>query len=391
MRALVRLLAVSVCGLTFLNCSSPADPANTVTPPPPANHGGSSAQGTAGSGTAGTNVIPATAGSDQGGSAGSSAGTSSTAGAGGQSLPTGGSGGDSGGSGGAGGAGGGGGGPAVGPSGPTSGCMKPDPQQEPQTWITNNITVANLPADKVAMFGQRQYFVRLPVDYDHTRAYPIVFYGPGCGASMVESTPMMNQIKNDAIHVFLLQKSNCFSTGYPSPEVPYFTQALDEVQGKYCTDAGKVFVSGYSSGSWLASVLACAMGPRIRAIGTAAGGLRKTTIDGYMCNTPGATPASGIFYSGQNDMENPADVKDDTGFQYGVMGARDHLIAANGCDMTGAETYADNPICQIWKKGCESNPVLYCIGPGDGHGRGDGKYNVSNKTFWDIWSALPPR
>jgi hypothetical protein len=383
MRALVRLLSLSVCGLTFINCSSSSEGPGVGAPPPPS--GGSANQatgggGTGGSGGSGGGVVPGTAGSELGGSASQSSAGAGGSGGGGDTSTVGGSAGTGGSAGAAGGA-------HVAPNGPTAGCQAPDPVEEPQVWLQRDITVANLPTDKVAMFAQRKYFVRLPVDYDHTRPYPIVFYAPGCTAANVEPTPMMNQIKNDAIHVFLLQVGQCFSTGYPSPEVPYFTQALDEVQAKYCTDAGKVFVSGYSSGSWLSSVLACAMGDRIRAIGTAAGGLRKATIDGYMCNTP----AAGIFYTGENDMENPADRKDETGFQYGVMGARDRLLSSNGCDLTAAETYADNPICQIWKKGCESNPVLYCVGPGDTHGNGSGNYNVSNKTFWDIWSALPAR
>ncbi len=273
----------------------------------------------------------------------------------------------------------------------TAGCMAPDPGQEPQKWLENDITVANLPADQVATYGARKYFVRLPVGYDHTKNYPLVFYGPGCGASNVESTPMMDQIKNDAIHVFLLQKDGCFSTGsYPSPEVPYFTQALDEVQAKYCTDAQRVFVSGYSSGGWLSNVLSCAMGPRVRGTGTAAGGLTKSIVDGYKCLDMGS-PAAGIFYSGQNDNTNPADKKDASGYQIGVFGARDRLIHSNGCDANVMEDYPDNPICKIWKTNCPNNPVLFCVGPGDGHGDGGGKFGVSNGTFWKVWSALPPQ
>jgi hypothetical protein len=273
---------------------------------------------------------------------------------------------------------------------PTAGCMTPDPGDEPQKWLEHDINVANLPAEQQAMFAARRYFVRLPVAYDHTKHYPLVFWGPGCGASNVEGTPMMDQIKNDAIHVFLLQKSSCFSTGsFPSPEVPYFTQALAEVQARYCTDASRVFVSGYSSGAWLANVLACAMGPKIRGIGTAAGGLKKEIIDGYKCSGTMGAPAAGIFYSGQNDTENPADRKDASGFQIGVIGARDRLITSNGCDAMGSEPYPDNGICTMWKKGCPNNPVLFCIGPGNGHGKGDGEFNVSNKAFWDVWSSVP--
>lgn len=271
----------------------------------------------------------------------------------------------------------------------SAGCMKSDPGEEPQKWLENPITVANLPADQQAKFGSRRYFVRLPVAYDHTKAYPVVFYGPGCGASNVEGTPMMDQVKNDAIHVFLLQKEDCFSTGsYPSPEVPYFTQALDEIEAKYCTNPARVFVSGYSSGGWLSNVLACALGPRVRGIGTAAGGLRQEIVDGYKCNMPGS-PAAGIFYSGENDTTNPADRKDANGNQIGVWGARDRLIKSNGCNPTANHTYTENPICQEWTEGCPNNPVYFCVGPGDGHNKGDGKFNVSNKMFWDVWSKLP--
>jgi len=367
MRGALRLLVLSISPLTLM-CSAPAEPVA----PGPMNTGGSASQsGAPGAGTAGQGVIPTAGTPGMGGS--------ETAGAGGAAAGTGGA---------SAGAAGGGGGPA-GPSGPTAGCQAPMPQDEPQTWITSEITVGNLPPtltpEQVTTFSSRRYFVRLPVNYDHSKPYPLVFYGPGCGASNVESTPMMDQIKNDAIHIFLLQKNNCFSTGYPSPEVAYFTQALDEVQAKYCSDAGRVYVSGYSSGAWLSNMLACAMGNRIRAIGTAAGGLRKATIDGYTCPSPQA----GVLYTGENDTENPATELDDNGFETGVIGARDRLIMSNGCDAAAAETWTNNPICQIWKTGCENNPVVYCVGPGDGHGRGDGQFNVSNKGFWDLWNSLP--
>jgi poly(3-hydroxybutyrate) depolymerase len=275
---------------------------------------------------------------------------------------------------------------------PSSGCDAADPAEQQETWLPNDITVAGLPEDQADQ-AQRQYFVRLPIGYDHTQAYPVVFYGPGCGASMVEPTPMMGAVASDAIHVFLLQKDGCFSTGYPSPEVPYFTQALDAIQAKYCTDTKRVFVSGYSSGGWLSNVLACALGDRIRGIGTAAGGLRKATIDGYGCDpaAEGTPKVSGILYSGENDTENPAVRLDDNGFNYGVEGARDRLIQANGCDPDVHEVWQNSfgaDFCQIWKTGCEANPVVYCVGPGDGHGNGT-KGGVSNIGFWEFWSSLP--
>jgi hypothetical protein len=321
------------------------------------------------------------------------------AGAGGEST-AGGTGGATGGAGGAAGAGGavqvGGSGGAAGAAGaaailtptPTAGCQAPFPTDEPQTWLEHDITVANLPPDQVAEFGERRYWVRLPTDYDHTRLYPIVFYGPGCGAGNVEGTPMMAEISNDAIHVFLLQKDSCFSTGsYPTPDVPYFVQALDEVQAAYCTDASQVFVSGYSSGSWLSHDIACAVGDRIRGVGSASGGLTKSIVDGYACAD--GPKVAGILYIGENDDTNPAINLDDDGFNRGSMGARDRLIRINGCtpDPDG-EPWVNNfgaDYCTIWKAGCEQYPVVWCVGPGDGHGNGG---PVSQQGFWEFWKSL---
>lgn len=370
MRATPHLLLVSLSSLTLM-CSAPNEPA---APGPMTTAGSGNQSGSPAGGSGGAGVLPSGGNQAMAGGGAGTAGAASLAGSGGE-LPGGGSAGA--------------GGSTGFPMGKTAGCQAPDPVEEPQTWITHQMTVTNLPPtltpEQMTTFSDRRYFVRLPVGYDHTKAYPLVFYGPGCGAANVEGTPMMDQIKNDAIHVFLLQKNNCFSTGYPSPEVPYFTQALDAIQGKYCTDSSRVFVSGYSSGAWLSNMLACAMGNRIRAIGTAAGGLRKTTIDNYTCPSPQA----GILYVGENDTENPASELDDNGFEQGVIGARDRLIQSNGCDANAAETWASNDICQIWKTGCENNPVIYCVGPGDGHGRGDGQFNVSNQGFWELWNSLP--
>ena len=268
-------------------------------------------------------------------------------------------------------------------------------------WLEHKITVAKLPAEQVAMFGERTYYVRLPVAYDHARKYPIVFYGPGCGASHSEDTPVQLSVKNDAIHVFLLQKSSCFSTGsFPSPEVPYFNQALDEVQAKYCTDTARVFVSGFSSGGWLANVLACGAGDRIRAIGTAAGGLNHGIVLGYKCpgdTAPGAPASagkanlSGIFFTGALDTTNPAVSTGKDGLPNGVIAARDRLINANGCDAAVSEPWVNTfgaDFCKIWKTGCPNAPVVYCVGPGVGHDNG-ASLKISTKGFWEFWSSLP--
>lgn len=375
-----------VCGLSAFNlmCSSAAEPDSTGMSGggtvgvggTPANTGGSGVAIGGSSSGVNTGGATATGGATGGGAAGDAAvgGTGGVAGsAGGTAGASGAT--EAGGTAGAAGAGGASGGKITVPT-PTAGCTAPFPTDEPQTWIEN-------PAE-----ADRRYFVRLPEGYDHTTLYPIVFYGPGCGAGNVENTPMMGEISTEAIHVFLLQQDGCFDTGdYPSPEVPYFIQALDETQAKYCTDASQVFVSGYSSGGWLSHVIACGAGDRVRGIGSAAGGLQRDIVEGYGCAT--SPKMAGVLYVGADDNTNPAVELDETGYNQGVEGARDRMITANGCDPAVSEPWTntlDVDYCTIWKTGCEDNPVVYCVPPGVGHNSNGGV--VSQRGFWEFWKSL---
>ena len=66
------------------------------------------------------------------------------------------------------------------------------------------ITVSNIAAKYVAGYTNRVYCTTIPQNYDPTKAYPVVFYGPGCGASSCEGTGSFNgaSFKND---VFMIQ------------------------------------------------------------------------------------------------------------------------------------------------------------------------------------------
>lgn len=309
------------------------------------NLGGASAGGSAAAGASLGGGAPGSAGTGSGGVAGNGAsGGTSAAGMAGTSV-----------------------GGASGPgSGPTAGCGMPS-ADEPGKDVLHNIMVKGV---------ARRYWTKLPTSYDGMKPTPLVFYGPGCGASGVEGAPLDNSIKDSAIRVFVIGTGGCFDTAGPEPETGYFNAVLDEVQANYCTDTGKVFVSGYSSGAWLSDLLACTAGDRIRAIGTAAGGFHA---DHPPCK---GNPAA-MFHAGTNDGANPITKLNMQGVNEGSSAARDRLLMANGCTMETKTWDPAYPECKEYI-GCTS-PVVWCQ-QDVGHSNGE---EVARTGWWKFWSTLP--
>jgi polyhydroxybutyrate depolymerase len=253
------------------------------------------------------------------------------------------------------------------PTGPTAGCGKTS-ADEPNTNVLHNI---------MASGEGRRYWTTIPATYDGTTPMPVVFYGPGCGATNVGGALLDDSIRDKAIRVFIIGTGSCFDTGEAEPETSYFNGVLDEVQANYCTDKGKVFVSGYSSGGWLSMLLACTAGDRITAIGTAAGGFRPSRFP----NCKG-TPAA-MFHASTNDGSNPITRLDDNGMNYGSSAGRDNLLMRNGCTMETKEWDPSIPYCKEYV-GC-SQRVVWCEQENAGHSDGG---DVARGGWWKFWSSL---
>jgi polyhydroxybutyrate depolymerase len=322
-----------------------------------AGTGGTPSAGTSNSATGGsTGVIPSAGNGGSGVTSAGSASGGSAVGGSGSTIAGMSSGGAAGavasGGGPAGGMSTGGGGPAA---GPTAGCGKVV-ADEPGKDILHNIMVKGV---------ARRYWTKLPSAYDAAKATPLVFYGPGCGASGVEGAPLDNSIKDSAIRVFVIGTGGCFDA------------VLDEVQASYCTDTGKVFVSGYSSGAWLSDLLSCTAGDRITAIGTAAGGFHAS-------HPPCKGNPAAMFHAGTNDGANPITKLNAQGMNEGSSAARDRLLMANGCTMETKVWDAAYPYCKEYV-GCTSR-VVWCQQDGVGHSNGE---EVARTGWWKFWSSLP--
>ena len=357
---------------------------------------GAGAAGTTTSGTAGSGS--GAAGSEASGAAGSTAGGAAGSGAAGSGSGQAGAGPGTAGAGGTVVSGTGGGGTAGAmatggttgaggrPSGPSAGCMKDVPAEPVGTNVIHSIDITGMAAKWAPGYTHRKYCTTIPKNYVPTQPYPVVFYGPGCGATGCEGNSFSGRTD-----VFIVQgiagadakganiippngSPGCFQAGKESnddsPEGPYFDQVMNEVESKYCTDKGRIFAAGTSSGSCLSNYLACARGNRVRGSAADSGGLQFN---------------HGTCTGGAAVMEMPGDSamsKDQEGHEIGAALARDMFIMLNGCSMTPTMMTFGSDSCQLYG-GCKS-PVVWC-NVGGSHQSGNGHLSP---TGWAFWSTL---
>ena len=255
----------------------------------------------------------------------------------------------------------------------SSGCGA-FPGQAIGQYVRHDLVVANVAPAYASTYTNRFYWLRLPVSYDPERAYPTVFLGPGCGESGQSPIPIEQASKGDAILVGLNGVNDCFNhDAADTPDLPYFDATLAAVEASACVDTSHLYVTGFSSGSWLASYLGCVRGNVLRAQATVAGGLPPIPA---ACTGP--IPA--MYVADTDDTKNPpATVK--------IALAR--VLAANGCGADTDPYDAGVPSPCVQYRGCmPAFPVVYCETSGLGHSD-HATTGLSTVGFWRFWTSLP--
>jgi polyhydroxybutyrate depolymerase len=292
-------------------------------------------------------------------------------------------------------------------SGPSAGCGTGAPGEDSASgWTLHDIMVSGV-AERFLEghedygnqngfdFAHRNYFVRLPGNYDNGKPYPLLISAGGCGTTDGKSgdgggaNPLSGDqdvaVQVGLSYVYTSHSGACFEDGSSdTPDLPYFDAVLAELDARYCFDRGKVFVSGFSSGAWESYMLACARGGVIRGIGTQAGGLRD--------QRPACTgvPVAAFLTAGVNDANPIEDIDPNTGFDHGSQAARDVILATNGCATKDSAPYvtADAPAdwnCVSYTSCPKEYPVIWCAITADEGRHGAG----SPRAFFPFWSMLP--
>jgi hypothetical protein len=246
------------------------------------------------------------------------------------------------------------------------------------------ISGPDLDANNQPVVRDRVYYVRLPKTYDPTRAYPVVYLGPGCGGQMAsEVINLVPYAGEDAILVPLMptlgENLTCFEETMNSPEYSFFDALHKKIESEYCVDTDRQFYAGFSTGARLGFMVDCAFSDVLRATATIQGGTQPLPT----CKTH---PIAGMFVADTQETGNP--------YQQNVTAA-ERVAAKNGCTGTFQNAKPVVPMATaaapattacVQFTGCPADyPVIVCTTMGQGHMTFE---PWSDQVFWNFFKAF---
>lgn len=213
----------------------------------------------------------------------------------------------------------------------------------------------------------RDLWVRVPTGYDPQRAYPVIYEMHGCsGAPTREdnNVPVEKHVGDAAIVVRARAAAMCWDTSTMGLDLPYVDAMMDDVEGAFCVDTARRFVTGYSSGSFMTHVLGCIRGDKLRGIASIAGGQPGNNCTG--------DPAALLIHDANDNTVNIS----------ASIGARDDHLARNGC---GATTTPGQDPCVSYDGCAPGKPVVWCQTEMQDHSRQD---QLAGPIFWSFIDEL---
>lgn len=157
----------------------------------------------------------------------------------------------------------------------TSGCGKVAPVA-PGSSV--NVTIAAHPAESLG-YSSRTYRIHVPRNYDYTHAVGVVlaFHGYGGSAAGMEAGSGLSTLADQQDFLALYPQglpdkqthkpfwAEIGPIDYGVDDVLFASDILDDVQQKYCVDARRIYVTGFSNGGGVTNLLACRLAGRIAA------------------------------------------------------------------------------------------------------------------------------
>lgn len=212
---------------------------------------------------------------------------------------------------------------------------------------------------------QRKYLLIEPTDLDPARRYPLVLVFHGDGGSMTsfhDGFPFEQATGNEAIIVYPdgVGYTWDLESKLDNRDVKFIDTLVEDLLVKLPVARGKIFAAGYSSGGFLANVIACQRPGLLRAISSSAGGAPykqlQTWPNGYP-KCPGQEPVAMLALHGENDFGVTLDS--------GRFSA-EYWAYVNGCKTDEMETSGYEE-CHIYR-GCPAGKAVgFCPIPGLGH------------------------
>ncbi len=212
---------------------------------------------------------------------------------------------------------------------------------------------------------KRGYLLVEPIAVDREKRYPLVlvFHGDGGDASgFHQAWPFERATGGGAFLAYLdgLRATWDLETTKNNPEIAFIDAVVAEIERHHPIDETRRFATGYSSGGFLANVLACHRPGMLRAIASNAGGAPYNQLEkwpnGYP-KCPGQKPVAMLALHGERD----SGVTLDSG-----RFSAEYWAYVNGCKTDEMETsgYAE---CRVYR-GCPAGKAVgFCSVPPLGH------------------------
>lgn len=210
----------------------------------------------------------------------------------------------------------------------------------------------------------RKYHLRVPVNYNPERAYPLIFIYHGYGGNGLSGgLGIEHHAKDNAIIVSADGLNNAWADDVTANDLQLFDQMLETISTNYCIDRNRIFSYGFSMGGYFTNLLACERGDVLRASAAIAGWPR-----GNVCKDKVAT---WLMHDADDQV-----IKISQG-----IATRNRAIKQNGCSHDSIEIEHG---CREYQN-CQDAPVVWCQTSGFGHNiRGD----VAPAQVWQFFERL---
>ena len=224
----------------------------------------------------------------------------------------------------------------------------------------------------------REYSIYVPVSYDGTTNFPLLFnlHGGGGTNSAWQAASDMRPIADTADIILVYPQArpdpsdgNSFNWIPKVPgtfdDVPFFSSLIDTIASNYQIDQNRIYTCGYSLGGDMTFELGCKLNNRIAAIAPVARTMQANPNS--FCSP--VHPTGVLTILGTDDLVSPYNGIVFGGIEYYISAAATHIYWAthNNCDATATmSTVSPSVERNTWStaSGCAYVEELKVIGGG---------------------------
>lgn len=201
--------------------------------------------------------------------------------------------------------------------------------------ITANLFAGDKVDEQFTFSGyDRKYSLYIPSSYTGSEAIPLIMmiHGNGQTATEMYWNSGFNEVADTANFIVVYPQGKTGNSGTTWDiwgltdwnDKAFLMSIIDSVKKSYTIDTNRMYVTGFSQGSFMTGALVCSYYYHFAAIGSAAGPYTIST-----CTGGSWFPKPYIYFHGTNDSKVPYNP---SGFAYGAEPFIKGLVELNDCD-----------------------------------------------------------